>query len=193
MDQNLADKVEARAFVELPTHIENSVKSGTFCFKFSVLRQMYKNCLNDLGVNKEINKARFKEQVLDYYSTAQEQSDAKNIFLIFELGMQEMLKRHQATKSRSDCQEDVLTLMKAANIVRNEIFSSTWFKFIASFPRKCQEESVPMSLNLLVTMLLRGSDILDQESIESQACLTVAQTILFNCKKTMNYEPHLPL
>ena len=67
LDQNLADKVEARAFVELATHIENSVKSGTFCFKFSVLRQMYKNRLNDLGVNKEINKVRFKEQVLDYY------------------------------------------------------------------------------------------------------------------------------
>ena len=67
LDQNLADKVEARAFVELATHTENSVKSGTFCFKFSVLRQMYKNCLNDLGVNKEINKVRFKEQVLDYY------------------------------------------------------------------------------------------------------------------------------
>ena len=39
LDQNLADKVEARAFVELATHTENSVKSGTFCFKFSVLRQ----------------------------------------------------------------------------------------------------------------------------------------------------------
>ena len=43
------------------------MKSGTFCFKFSVLRQMPKNLLNDLGVNKEINKVRFKEHVLDYY------------------------------------------------------------------------------------------------------------------------------
>ena len=65
-----------------------------------------------------------------------------------------------------------------------------------------------MCLNLLVTMKLRGSDILDQESTESQACLTVAQTIIFNCKKasvtvnadstrrsrhSLNYEPPLPL
>ena len=110
LDQNLADKVEARAFVELATHIENSVKSGTFCFKFSVLRQMYKNHLSDLGVNKQINKVCFKEQVLDFCCTAQEQSHGKNIFLIFEPGMQEMLKRRQATKSQSDYQEDVLTL-----------------------------------------------------------------------------------
>ena len=41
-----------------------------------------------------------------------------------------------------------------------------------------------MTLKLLMTMLLRGSDILDQDSTESQVCLTIAQTILFNCKKT---------
>jgi len=61
---------------------------------------------------------------------------------------------------------------------------------------------------LLVTMLLRGADILDQDSTDSQACLSVAQTILFNCKKkataknkvstmknrhSLEYEPPLPL
>ena len=39
-DEFLADsKIEARAFVELVTHVENSLKSGTFCFKFSALCQ----------------------------------------------------------------------------------------------------------------------------------------------------------
>ena len=34
------DKIKARAFVELITHVENSIENGTFCFKFSVLRQI---------------------------------------------------------------------------------------------------------------------------------------------------------
>lgn len=63
-----------------------------------------------------------------------------------------------------------------------------------------------MTLKLLVTMLLRGADIVDQDSTDSQACLSVAQTIVFNCKKnskkrssivksrhSMEYEPALPL
>ena len=39
-----------------------------------------------------------------------------------------------------------------------------------------------MTLKLLVTMLLRGADIVDLDSSDSQARLSVAQTILFNCK-----------
>ena len=55
-------------------------------------------------------------------------------------------------------------------------------------------------------MLLIGADIKDQDSADSQACLSIAQIILFNCKKnikksnstmrschSMEYEPPLPL
>ena len=60
-DEFLTDsKIEARAFVELVNHVEYSLKSGTFRFIFSALCQMYKNHLGDLGINKEINKVRFK-------------------------------------------------------------------------------------------------------------------------------------
>ena len=65
---------------------------------------------------------------------------------------------------------------------------------------------MPMTLKLLVTMLLRGADIMDQDSADSQACLSIAQTIVFNCKKnikkssstvksrhSVEYEPPLPL
>ena len=56
-----------------------------------------------------------------------------------------------------------------------------------------------------MTILLKGADIMEQNCAESQACLSVSQTILFNCKKTKNrhsvakirhsleYEPPLPL
>ena len=33
-------KTQARAFVELIAYVENAVEDGTFCFKFSLLRQL---------------------------------------------------------------------------------------------------------------------------------------------------------
>ena len=85
-------KIKARAFVELISHVENSTENGTFCFKFSVLRQMYENRLHDLGISKEVNKQRFKEQVLTYFPNAQEQNDGENVILVFKEGMQQMFK-----------------------------------------------------------------------------------------------------
>ena len=56
-------QIDARAFVELFTHVENAVADGIFCFKFSSLRQKYENPLGNLGVSKEVNKVLFKEQI----------------------------------------------------------------------------------------------------------------------------------
>ena len=194
-------KTRARAFVELITYVENAVEDGTFCFKFSLLRQLYESRLRILGIDKEINKGRFKEQVLEYFTNAQVQSDGKNMVLVFEKGIQEMLK--QAMKC--DHEGDALILMKAARIVREDIFKSKGFNFNGSFPSDCQQKSLPTTLKSLVTMLLRGADLMDQDSADSQACLSVSQTVLFNCKKSkkkdsaakvrhsLEHEPPLPL
>ena len=107
----------------------------------------------------------------------------------------------------ADNQENAVIVMKAARIGRQEIFEGRGFNFNGSFPHGCQQESVPTALKLLVMMLLKGPNILDQDSVESQACLTIAQTILFNCKKattkgavsstkprhSLKYEPSLPI
>ncbi len=82
-------RTQARAFAELIAYVENAVDSGTFCFKFSLLRQLYESRLLILGIDKEINKVRFKEQVLKYFTNAQEQSDGKNKVLVSEKGIQE--------------------------------------------------------------------------------------------------------
>ena len=198
-------KIEARAFVELITHIESSIENGTFCFKFSTLRQIYESRLHDLGITKEINKVHFKKRVLNYFPNAQEQNDGKNVVLVFEQGMQQMLK---TSVECSNHQEDALILMKAAKIVRIEIFSSYGFNFDGSFLCGCQQQSVPTSLKMLVNLLLKGGDIIDQDSTDLQPCLTIAQLVLFNCKKITNakkeasfirnrhslsYEPPMPL
>ena len=69
------------------------MEDGIFCFKFSSLYQLYEKRINCLGVEKEFNRSRFKESILSYFPQAQEQSDGKNKILVFEQGMQEMLKQ----------------------------------------------------------------------------------------------------
>jgi hypothetical protein len=118
--------------------------------------------------------------------------------LVFEKGIQQMLK--QAMKC--DPEGDALILMKAARIVREDIFKSEGFNFNGSFPSDCQSKSLPTTLKSLV---LSGADLMDQDSADSQACLSVSQTVLFNCKKSKKkdsaakvrhsseHEPPLPL
>ena len=76
-----------------------------------------------------------------------------------------------------------MILAKAARIVRDDIFCSGGFNFDASFPSDCQQNSVPANLKSLVTMLMKGADLKDQDCTDSLACLTVSQIIVFNCKK----------
>lgn len=168
----------ARALVELFTHVENCMEDGTFYFKFSDLYQLYEKRLRNLGVEKETNRTHFKEKVAAYFPQAQEQSDGKNKFLVFEQGMQDMLKQAMAC----DYEGDALLLAKAGKLVRKEIVSNKGFHFDGKFPSGCQEESVPSTLKTPVS-LLNGADLKDQDSTDSQATLTVSQTILFNFKR----------
>ncbi|KAG0714919.1 hypothetical protein GWK47_013185 [Chionoecetes opilio] len=148
-------KFKARAFAELLTNIENEIEEGTFCFKLASLRHLYVTRLADFGITSEINKGRFKEQVLNHFPHGQEQSAGKEVILVFEQGMQGMLK--QAFKL--DFEGDALILAKAARIVRNEIFSSSGFNFDGAFPSDCQQKTVPTQLKSLITMLMKGADL----------------------------------
>ena len=106
---------------------------------------------------------------------------------------------------KCDHQGDALILMKIARVVCADIFQPKGFSFIGSFPSNCQQESLHTTLKSLATMLLKGADMMEQDCAESQACLSVSQRILFNCKKTkkrhstakighsLECEPPLPL
>lgn len=191
-------KIEARAVIELTSYIETSVEEETFCFKFSELRHMYEERLAALEIQKEVNKMRFKEQILNFFPKAQEQNDGKHVVLFFYQGMKQMLKQ-----AFTDYEGDASILAKAAKIIREDIFKSEGFHFDATFPPKCQEDSIPTTLKMLVSMMLKGPTLKNQEPQESQATLTICQTVMFNCTKTaksvvkqrhsLTSEPPLPL
>ena len=100
----------------------------------------------------EVNKVRFKEKILSHFHEAQAQNDGKNILLIFQQGMQQILKHALNT----DYEGDAMILAKAASIIRKNIFDSLGFHFSGSFPPGCQQESVPINLKYLLSMLLNG-------------------------------------
>ena len=104
-------EIEARALLELISHVENGLEDGIFCFKFSALRELYQNRHSSLELEKEINKVRFKERVSGNYSNVQHQIDGKNLVLVFEQGM----------KNSMQCEENAVILIKVAKIVRNDI------------------------------------------------------------------------
>ena len=70
---------------------------------------MYEHRLQNLGINKELNKRHFKDRLLRvrHFVNAQEQSDGKNSILVFEHGMKKMLKR---SSQEYDYQEETLVL-----------------------------------------------------------------------------------
>lgn len=90
-----------------------------------------------------------------------------------------MLKQAMAC----DSEGNALLLAKATKLVCKEIVSNKGFHFGGKFSSGCQEKSEPSTLKTLVSMLLNGADLRDQDSTDSQATLTVSQTILFNFKK----------
>lgn len=172
-------RAKARAFLELCTYMEISVRDGQFFFKLIELRSLYTERLKALGVHENVNPTRFKDLILEYFPGAQEQSQSKYTIIAFKEGMQDVLK--QAVEE--NVEEDVATLAKAAAIVREDIFAADSFVFDGSFPRDCQEKSVPTSLKTLVSMLLYGTNLKDQEALNSQECLSISQMLFLNCKK----------
>ncbi len=131
----------------------------------------------------------------------QEQSDGKQVILLFPKGIKQILN------ITSQCKSDVVQLASVAKYIRNEMFQEeSKFKFDGHFPSNCQKDSVPYSLKLLVSMILNGPSLKNDEiNIDSQNSLTISQLILFNSKKnedsfkkkytrhSLDREPPLPV
>ena len=94
--------------------------------------------------------------------------------------MQEILKQTM----KCDHEGDALILMKAARSVHANINQSQGFYLNGSFSFNCQQDSLPTTLKPQETMVLKGANVMEHDCAESQACLYVSQTIIFNCKKT---------
>ena len=84
---------------------------------------------------------------------------------------------------KHNCEEEAFNLVNVVKCICNDVFQTPGFSFTGEFTSECQLKSVPPSLMCLVSMLLNGPNIESQDFEESEACLTIAQLIIFNMKK----------
>jgi len=177
-DQSLT---ESRVFTEIISFIETNVEQGEYIFPLADLHKMCVTRLADLGYEKQVNKTRLKNKLLGHYQDqCQEQSVDKQTVLVFNEGLQKVLK--EELKSR-DFEKDALSMVHVAKVIRQEISKTEFSIFDGSFTPDCQDDSVPNSLKVLISMLLYGSNIKEQTARNSQACLTICQLIRFNSKE----------
>ena len=87
---------------ELISFMESSAESGTLLFKLSSLHDLYVSRLHNLQVDKSVNKTRLKNRIIEHYhGEIQEQTDGKNTLLVFNQGMEKLLKSATVKKKRS--------------------------------------------------------------------------------------------
>ena len=193
--------IESRVFAEIVSFIESETEQGRFVLKLSTLHGIYHRRLHELGLEIETNKTRLKLRLMQHFhDDCQKQFDGKHTLLVFNEGMKDMLK---TAMNSPDSKLEALEMVKLAKIIRRDMFSWESFKFSGTFPPNFQSNSVPPSLTALIAILLNGPNAQYQDAQESQACLTIAQLILFNSKNkpttkamsrhTKNKEPPLPV
>ena len=137
--------------------------------------------IGDSWFSKNINRTRLKVKLLEHFSPdCQEQTDGKQCLLVFNEGMQRLLKDAIITQ---DFENEALSMARVSKVIRREITDGDFFNFSGSFPKNCKENSVPTGLKSLISMLLYGPNIKDQTMKNSRACLTICQLILFNFKE----------
>jgi len=109
----------------------------------------------------------------------------------------------RSTKEEKSYSEEATILAKAAIIIHNDIFSHQSFKLDGYFPSKCQENALPSSLKLLISLIYNSLNLKDQDKREFQVCLFIGQLIVFNMIKStscstkerhhLDREPPLPM
>ena len=151
----------------------SSQNDGKYVFTLSKLHKLYVNRLIDFGIEKSINKTRFKDRFLKKFcGELQEQSNGKNTLLVFKEGMTFLLRDEV---EKQDYESDTLILAKAAQIVRRDISNEeSRFHFNGVFLLNCQANSVPLSLKVLVSMQTGGTNIAHENAADSQALLTIS-------------------
>ena len=83
---------ESAAFVELIDHIYTSSASGTEIFKLSEFHRLYTTRLSNQAISTYVHRARLKERILEHFPDCTEQSDGKNVLLIFDQCMKVLLQ-----------------------------------------------------------------------------------------------------
>eukprot|EP00794_Sanderia_malayensis_P001481 gene1481-1638_t len=165
---------EELAFTELLALIDESIQIENLAvLKLSDLAKFYSSRLSEVqGRAPKVNTTRLKARILASFPDLTAHTQGREV--LFVLG-NEIGGVLLDAKNRDS---EAFYLAKAAMIVRREILQIKNC-FNGTFLDDCQANSVPASLVTLLNMIMRGPTT-KRDTTGSQACLTVAQLIVYN-------------
>ena len=162
------------AFAELIAYIDESleVKELTV-LKLSDLVKFFSSKKPELEIEcGKINATRLKDRALAAFPDLAAHTQGGDVWLALKREIGGVLKEAKEKDS------EAWHLAKAANIVRRDILHIKNL-FNGTFAQECQKNAVPASLKTLIGMIIKGPTT-KIDPADSQACLTVAQLIVFN-------------
>ena len=172
------------AFAELIAYIDYFLQCEDLAaLKLSELATFYQIKQQELGIDHgNVNKTRLKERILEVFPDLTAHIEGRKLLFALKQDIGGVLR---AASSEKDT--DAYHLAKTPNIIRKD-FLMVKNTFNGTFTENCQRESIPASLKTLLSMIMKDPTT---EGDESQACMTVAQLILFNSVcRARNREPN---
>ena len=174
--------IDELAFAELIAYIEDSLEQDTTVLTLSDLVKFFHYKLQELGDESgKVNATRLKDRILEAIPHLSAHSEGREVMIV---------SRHEIGAILTEAKrkdKDAWCLARAAHIVRKDILKVK-NSFDGTFHPGCQKHSIPASLLSLVGMLCRGSTMKVDPS-ENQACLSVAQLIVFNSIARPRHRP----
>ena len=146
---------------------------------------MYKNRLAELTGEDEksilLHTGRFKDRLLHNIPDLRAEKDGKELYIISSKDIGPAIQN----ALKEDMDENAVNLVKAAEIVRKDIFQTTC-TFSGSFENSCERNAIPQSLLALVRMILEGPTIENQRNCNAtreHIAVVLSELIYFNTVK----------
>ena len=188
-EETCADKhddqmLRGLAFAELTEYLEERRNEDSMVgFRLAELVSLYSQRLESLGVATDyVHSSRLKSRLLAHFPDLKDFKKGRDSFLAFSGAVGGAVRDAYL----HDYDGEAMHLARAAKIVRRDILQLTNL-FSGSFDKSCQYDSVPESLQALVSMILQGPNVKDRNTAKNQAALSLCQLIRFNVvKRTSN-------
>ena len=170
------------AFAQIVEYLNDCrIKDSCSVFRLADILKLYREQLEALGVEvvTRLHSTRLKNRLLAHFPDLEAHNTAKDVLLVFQEKVG--LALNKVYKDSYD--DEGLCLLKAAKIIRRDIFNSSAGVFSGSFTENCQNESVPQSLLTLVSMIMEGPNMASKPLTKNQPALTLSQLLKYNSVK----------
>ena len=174
--------LEERAFLELVDSIKTDAANGIQLFPMAELTKLLNDRKKQFNLSSLTNVTRLKEKIITIFKgdLKEQGKEMGPKTLVFSDGLNTLVK--DALKVR-EYDKDMQTIAQTAKIIREDMFKHEGYQFDGHFDDTCQLNAIPSTLKTLISMILYGTSLKDQDTKESQATLTAGQILLYNAKK----------